>query len=120
MNMIDSYDTHWLDMLKSSDETLPRVHEILLLDSVFLPGVYQRLCKRGTNPHEYHALFEGLPGSGDDALAVSPIIVEYHESDAQLHKLLRDVDGKPMVTLIRTTETAAQLASRLKPWCVVK
>lgn len=92
---------------------------MIMLDGAFLPGLYKRLAQGGHGQRACHAVFEGLPGSNNAALEVSPVVVEYQATDSVLQDVLRTADRRPMVTLIMTRESTRQLADRLAPWCVV-
>lgn len=119
MSWIDPFQSGWLDWVQEQSKADAGTYSLLLLDGAFLHGLYPRLVQNGSTQRACCALFEGLAGSNDAALAVSPVVIEYRATDTTLHDVLCAADRRPMVTLINTVETAEQLAARLARWCVV-
>lgn len=119
MAWVDDYAPDWQAWLDHRlDE--PGDHRWhLLLDGVFYPGLWQRLSQARKPGTPAVALFRFLAGCSDEALQASPLVVEFQAGDTVLRRMLGACSGRPMVTLIKTSETATQLADRLSRWCVV-
>jgi hypothetical protein len=119
MRCIDPFQIGWLDSLCEKAVTGSETNTLLLLDCAFFPGLWQRLVQMAPEQRACVALFDGLPGCDEAALAVSPMLVDFRTSDPGLRRVLFECDRRPMVTLIRTVDTVPQLAARLRHWCVV-
>lgn len=114
--LIDNFASNWLHELDAAFYARPKgavMH--LLIDGAFVPGLHQKVAH--SDPY---MLFEGLPGYNEATRSVSPFVVTYDHDDRKLRKMLEACSGWPMVSAITTTESAAELAQRLSPWCVVK
>lgn len=94
---------------------MPLDHSLfLLLDGVFVPGLYRKLQADAV------LLFEGTPGCNDDTRDVSPVVLAYSPHDAAQRKALKRCSGWPMVHAIVTNESLQALSARLAAWCVVE
>lgn len=117
--MIDTFSKDWIEWLdRQSTQLLDGEEVFLLIDGVFLPGLWRDLAKASGN--ELVLLFEYLPGCSSDTRDVSPILLAYHSESQPLHRILEKCDGMPMISAIITTESLQDLATRLAPWCVVE
>jgi hypothetical protein len=87
----------------------------LLLDGAFVPALHRRLRK------EHKALlFAVLPGCTEEAEDASPFLVPFAPEDKGVRSLLQRANRWPMLSVIETPESLAQLAERLAAWCVVE
>lgn len=118
--MIDAYVPSLLaELPRRAAQAMPGQQLYLLIDGVFLPGFHRRIG--AVVPHNALALlFDVLPGSTEQVLAVSPFLVRYSADLPRLHVLLEQCSGWPMLSVIQTTETLHQLKTRLAVWCVIQ
>ena len=87
----------------------------LLIDGAFVPGLHKMLtadCKA--------LLFASRPACSDDAADASPFLTPYVPNDKRMRSLLPRCSGWPMLSLIQTSESLAQLSERLSAWCVIE
>lgn len=122
---IDSFQDNWLDVLAKRTAALPDyINLYLLLDGVFVPGIYRTRPFADSGESAVHLLFEVLPGCTDAVKDVSPFLVSIRETDGSLvHRLpsrLSPCSGFPMVSAIATTESLDKLGQRLAAWCVIE
>ena len=87
----------------------------LLIDGVFLPGLHRKLHQLSPT-----LLFESLPGCNDETRDVSPFLIPYKTTSPHLARHLDQCSGRPMVSVIETGESQAELAERLAAWCIVE
>jgi hypothetical protein len=118
--LTDPYNEQWLDRLNAPCEDAQLDRSLyLLVDGVFVPGLH-RLIKAALPPSDAPTLlFEALPGCNDKTKDVSPFLIRYHPSNAELNALLGKCTGFPMISAIETVERQADLTERLAAWCVV-
>ncbi|GJJ02972.1 hypothetical protein RugamoR64_35100 [Duganella rhizosphaerae] len=117
--LIDTYHENWLsDLHERTSQLGGRTQIYLLIDGVFVPGLYRQVRKAVPAP-EVTLLFETLPACSDKVRDVSPFLVRYDATVTGLDKVLGLCSGSPMVSAIETEETLAQLTERLAAWCVV-
>jgi hypothetical protein len=117
--LIDPFESLWLEKLDTALASSPGCMDThcLLIDGVFVPGLHNSITKAvGSAPH---LLFRGLPGFNDRTRDVSPFVLEYPFFNLALKATLQSCSGWPMVSVITTNETCADLAKRLAAWCVV-
>lgn len=119
--LIDPYDKRWLDRLAvPNDGTTPIGSTYLLIDGVFVPGLYRRIKSVVPSTDAPLLLFEDLPGCSESTRDVSPFLVRYEPSNSRLRALLGDCSGWPMISAIVTAESQVELTERLAAWCVVE
>jgi len=114
--LIDAFNEDFLDTLDAhtAERSCPN-RLYLLLDGAFVPGLHKTLAT------EYKSLlFASLPGFSDNAADASPFLTPYIRDDKRMRSLLRRCSGWPMLSLIETPESLAQLAARLSAWCIVE
>lgn len=113
--LIDTYDAHWLDRFDVSAGAT-----YLLIDGVFVPGLYRRIKATVPVSDAPSLLFEKLPGCSDKTRDVSPFLVQFQPSNLRFRALLQQCSGWPMICAIETTESQTELTERLAAWCVVE
>lgn len=119
---INPYSATWLEDLHESLNALrsefPQAYIYALIEGAHSENCHPLLKRSRRLP--YFALYANTPAADDETLNVSPILVEYR-SDAQdtWNRLMRMTDGRPALSIIATSESLAELAHRLTPWCVV-
>jgi hypothetical protein len=111
-------------LLKRADELPAGCHLYLLLDGVFVPGLYRSRLFRTGSAVPFFLLFEVLPGCTDAVRDASPFLLLI-KPDAgplmeQLDATLAACSGMPMVSAIATTESIEALGERLAAWCVIE
>ncbi|MES2759190.1 MAG: DUF4123 domain-containing protein [Pseudomonadota bacterium] len=115
--LIDSYHDRWLDRLNSA---VSGGTTYLLIDGVFVPGLYRLLNAALPSPQAATLLFETLPSCTDKTRDVSPFIVRYDPANLRMQTLLQRCSGRPMISAIETAESQNELTERLSAWCVVE
>jgi hypothetical protein len=119
--LIDSFDTSWLAELNTQVAAAPSgEHTFLLIDGVFIPGLYRLIKAALKQPAQLTLLFETLPGCTDDTRDASPFLITYEPSNRRLSSLLRKCSGWPMVSVVQTTESISLVTDRLAAWCVIE
>lgn len=119
--LIDASNTSWLSVLDRHVASAPTgVDTFLLIDGVFIPGLFRSFRAASARPEALALLFEGLPGCTDDTRDVSPFLVPYDLSNRRFASLLRRCSGWPMVSCIQTRESLSALTARLGAWCVIE
>jgi len=114
--LIDAYAEDWLNRPRQRSSELRDSQKIyLLVDGAFIPGLHRRLHEK-----QKAILFESLPGCTEEARDASPFLTSAAFDDRNLTRALRYCNRWPMVSVIETTESLAQLADRLSAWCVVE
>jgi hypothetical protein len=114
--LIDAFNEDFLDMLDTRAAELSSPNRLyLLVDGAFVPGLHKTLASECKS-----LLFASLPGFGDNAAEASPFLTPYIRDDKRMRSLLRRCSGLPMLSLIETPESLAQLAARLSAWCIVE
>lgn len=114
---IDAFEPGWLEVLDQQAQTVPAGMQcLLILDGAFVPGLAARLRACGAHPQ---VVFERWPGVGPDVLELSPCVVAHRPKQPGWRSLLDLCNTRPMVTVLTTPETAAQLADRLARWSIV-
>lgn len=117
--LIDTYRESWLADLHERESRLGgHTHIYLLIDGVFVPGLYRQV-RKAVPAAQMTLLFETLPACSDKVRDVSPFLVRYDATEGGLDKVLGLCSGSPMVSAIETEETLAQLTERLAAWCVI-
>ena len=122
---IDPFRTNWLDVLAERAVALPgHIHLYLLLDGVFIPGMYRKRPFADSRADPVHLLFSSLPGCTDEVKDASPLLVPIRAADGslvdRLPSRLLPCSGLPMVSAIATKESLAELGQRLAAWCVIE
>ena len=114
--LIDAFKEDSFDTLERRAAQLSAPNRLyLLIDGVFIPGLQKAVateCKA--------LLFASLPGCNGETADASPFLTPYIPNDKRMHSLLRRCSGWPMLSLIETPESLAQLAARVSAWCVVE
>ncbi|HEX9173338.1 MAG TPA: DUF4123 domain-containing protein, partial [Telluria sp.] len=119
--LIDTYDERWLELLNTlAPGEAGASSTYLLIDGVFVPGLYRLVSAALPSPQAPTLLFESLPCCSDKTRDVSPFIVPYQSSNIRLQRLLERCSGWPMMSAIETAESQAELTARLAAWCVVE
>ncbi|CDG83774.1 DUF4123 domain-containing protein [Janthinobacterium agaricidamnosum] len=118
--LTDPFTPQWITWLDAQAAGLQDTQQLyLLLDGVFIPGLYRTMQRKMAPDQKPTLLFEALPSCNDKTRDVSPFLLAYR-GQPQLSKLLSACSGWPMVSAIVTTESAEQLGRRLAAWCVVE
>ena len=114
--LIDTFKKDFFDTLdrRAAQLSAPNVL-YLLIDGAFIPGLHRALATESKS-----LLFAALPGCNDETADASPFLTPYSPNDKRMRSLLRRCSGWPMLSLIETTESLAQLAARLSAWCIVE
>lgn len=116
--LIDRFESNWQHRLHTQQAALEDGRElILLIDGAFLPDFYLVVNKALNGNGKLWLLFDDVPGSTRETLAVSPFLVA---CSAMLTSMLMQCSGWPLLSAIETTETIADLAKRLGAWCIVE
>jgi hypothetical protein len=114
--LIDPFNENFLDELDMRAAELAAPDKLyLLIDGAFVPGLHKSLATESKS-----LLFASLPGCNEETSDASPFLVPYAPQDKRMRRLLRRCSGWPMLSLIETPETLAQLSVRLAAWCVVE
>jgi hypothetical protein len=114
--LIDAFNDDFPDMLDTRAAELSFPNRLyLLIDGAFVPGLHKAVATEDKS-----LLFASLPGFSDNAADASPFLTPYIRDDKQIRSLLRRCSGWPMLSLIETPESLAQLAARLSVWCIVE
>jgi len=87
----------------------------LLIDGAFVPGLHKMLAAERKS-----LLFASLPACSDETVDASPFLTPYVSCDKRMRSLLHRCSGWPMLSLIQTSESLAQLSERLSAWCVIE
>lgn len=113
--LINAFNEDFFDILdaRAAQVSAPR-GLYLLVDGAFVPGLHKTL-----EAERKSLLFSSLPSCNDDAADASPFLTPYTLQDKRMRLLLRRCSGWPMLSLIETPESLAQLSDRLSAWCVV-
>lgn len=122
---IDPFQNDCLAVLAERIAALTgQVNVYLLLDGVFVPGMYRTRPFTDGGASRVHLLFEALPGCTDEVKDASPFLVPIRHADGvlvdRLASRLAPCSGMPMVSAIATTESLDELGLRLAAWCVVQ
>ena len=120
--LIDKYADNWIDELDRWVGALADdKHLYLLIDGVFVPGLYRAVKAAVPTDVAPQLLFEGLPGCNDETRDVSPFVFPYTLPTLPgLRKALLRCDGWPMVHAIITPLSLVELAQGLAQWCIVQ
>jgi hypothetical protein len=123
--LIDPHQPDTIARLIQRADDMPDVcHLYLLLDGVFVPGLYRSRPFKGGGARPCYLLFETLPGCSDAVRDVSPFLVLIKAAGVALVERLADTlgtcSGRPMVSAIATTENLEQLGERLAAWCIIE
>jgi hypothetical protein len=114
--LIDTFNENFLDELDRRAAELVAPNRLyLLIDGAFVPGLHKSLASELKS-----LLFASLPGCNAETADASPFLTPYTPQDKRMRRLLRRCSGWPMLSLIETPETLAQLSVRLAAWCVVE
>lgn len=119
---INRYPEGWLDrqetLLADWRKRYPDANIYALIDGVHQESCYPLLKRSALLP--FHALYANTPRADEETLSMSPILVQYAETERRTwDALLQKTGGRPMLSLIVTSESLSQLAQRLTPWCIV-
>ncbi|PWF47961.1 DUF4123 domain-containing protein, partial [Massilia glaciei] len=118
---IELFDGAWLERLHKQAAGLSQGANLyLLIDGVFVPGLYRKIRSTMERTDALSLLFEALPGCTDATRDVSPFLISFRTATGLLKKVLAKCSGWPMVSAIETPETLAGLANRLAAWCIVE
>ena len=114
--LIDAFKEDFLDTLDRRAAQLSAPKGLyLLIDGAFVSGLHKTLATESKS-----LLFASLPGCSDETADASPFLTPYMPDDKPMRSLLRRCSGWPMLSLIETSESLAQLAARLSAWCIVE
>lgn len=114
--LIDAFQDHFLDALDANAvHTSASNNLFLLIDGAFVPGIHKTLATESKS-----LLFASLPACSDETADASPFLTPYIPGDKRIRSILRRCTGWPMLSLIETRESLAQLAARLSAWCIVE
>lgn len=119
---INRYAPGWLNELHAHLGHLlrefPDAHIYALIEGVHDESCYPYLKRSGRLP--YFSIYANTPNADEEALGLSPILVEYRAQAREAwNALMSKTDGKPALSLILTPEPLSEMAARLTPWCVV-
>lgn len=98
----------------------PDVNLYLLIDGVFVPGLFRSREFETSETGTTRLLFEALPSCGEAVRDVSPFLVSVKVASPRLLAKLSACSGWPMLSAIETTEDIDELAARLSAWCVIE
>lgn len=114
--LIGTLEENFFDKLDMRAADLAAPNKLyLLIDGAFVPGLHKALA-----PELKSLLFAALPGCNAETADASPFLTPYVLQDKRMRRLLRRCSGWPMLSLIETPESLAQLSARLSAWCVVQ
>jgi hypothetical protein len=114
--LIDAFKGDFFDELDTLSGQLSAWNGLyLLVDGAFVPGLHRTLTAESKS-----LLFASLPGCRDETADASPFLTPYVPRGKRLRSLLHRCSGWPMLSLIETPESLAQLTVRLSAWCVVE
>ena len=115
--LINPFQPEWQTDLHRFHATLPQgAGLILLIDSAFMPGISEQL----NSERQPILLFELLPGCSSKGRNVSPCVLEFDPCNKSLVRLLARCSGWPMLSVLATYESVAQLAKRLAACCIIE
>jgi hypothetical protein len=115
--LINPFQPEWQSDLNRHHAALPHGASLMLLiDGVFVPGLFRKLSSECTPI----LLFELLPGCSKEARDVSPFVVAFDPSNKSLVRLLTRCNGWPMLSVLVTYESAEELAKRFATCCIVE
>ena len=119
--MIDSFNETWLNELEQRLAQMPvETNMFLLIDGVFVPGLFRSREFHASQTEAIALLFEALPACNEEARDVSPFLVPVKRLTRSFSLALEKCNGWPMVSVIETTESLADLSCRLAVWCVIE
>lgn len=119
--LIDPFKEPCLAQLEARLPNLPvETNMFLLIDGVFVPGLFRSREFQDCRNDAMALLFEALPGCSAETKDVSPFLVRVDRWTQSLRRGLGRCSGWPMVSAIETTESLSELSSRLAAWCVVE
>ena len=114
--LIDAFNEDCLDRLDTRVAELTAPNRLyLLIDGAFLPGLHKLLASECKS-----LLFASLPGCNEQTADASPFLTPHKPQDKRMRSLLRRCSGWPMLSVIETAESLAQLSARLSAWCVIE
>jgi hypothetical protein len=114
--LIDSFNESFFEQLDMRAAKLTAPNALyLLFDGAFLPGLHRMLTTENKS-----LLFASRAGCNDETADCSPFLTRYVAHDKGMRSLLSRCSGWPMVSLIETSESLAQLSNRLSAWCIVE
>ena len=122
---IDPHQPDTLVQLTQRADDLPGDCNLyLLLDGVFVPGLYRSRPFQSSTAGPFYLLFETLPGCTDAVRDASPFLMLIKPSGGalmdRLGAKLGPCSGWPMVSAIASTENLEQLGERLAAWCIIE
>lgn len=122
---IDPHHSDTVAQLKQRADDLPdECHLYLLLDGVFVPGLYRSRPFQDSTGGPIFLLFETLPGCTDAVKDASPFLMLIKPAGGPLMERLGArlgaCSGWPMVSAIASTESLEQVGERLAAWCVIE
>ena len=122
---IDPHHPDMIAQLAQRADGLPDgCHLYLLLDGVFVPGLYRSGPFQSSKAGRFFLLFETLPGCNDAVKDASPFLMLIKPAGGALMERLSarlgTCNGWPMVSAIATTENLEQLGARLAAWCIIE
>ncbi|QOY93700.1 DUF4123 domain-containing protein [Massilia sp. UMI-21] len=112
--LIDNFSPQSINALYGSALD-PHVSSYLLIDGAFKSGAHRVFDEK-----EKRILFDILPGCNDTTRDVSPFVVAFEPGDRRLRVLFERFSGRPMVSVIETSESLTKLSTRLAAWCVIE
>jgi len=119
--LIDPFLATWLEHLEQRLSEMPdKTNLFLLIDGVFVPRLFRSREFQVNGADAMSLLFESLPACSEETRDVSPFLVRVEQLTRSLSLVLGRCSGWPMVSAIETTESLAELSSRLAAWCVVE
>lgn len=114
--LIDAFEENFFDKLDMQAAKLVAPTKLyLLIDGAFVPGLHKTLASDSKS-----LLFASLPGCNDETADASPFLTPYVPQDKRMRWLLRRCSRWPMLSVIETPESLAQLSARLSAWCLVE
>lgn len=114
--LINAFKDDFLETLDAHAAQLFTPNRLyLLIDGAFVPGLHHALSAENKS-----LLFASLPACSDETADASPFLAPYIPNGKRMRSLLRRCSGWPMLSMIETPESLAQLAARLSAWCIVE
>ena len=118
---IDPLNEDWVEVLRKRMSAMaPEVNLYLLIDGVFVPGLFRSREFNSIDACGPRLLFDALPGCSEAVRDASPFLVPIKILTPNLINKLTRCSGWPMLSAIETAETIDGLANRFSAWCVIE
>ncbi|RJG07634.1 DUF4123 domain-containing protein [Noviherbaspirillum cavernae] len=119
---INRYPSDWYGTLTMRlaeiERQFPDAHIHALIEGVLADSCHSFLKRSTRLP--FVALYANTASADEETLSISPLLVEYRANEHDTwNTLLKKTSGVPALSLIVTSESITQLATRLTPWCIV-